>query len=242
MQIIITKRELEDENYSLLTEVFSNNEVDPDRKKIKLDYTADYKKLISLLLGSLYVNFQSQTFSNSDHIKRTFKRLTGGASQVDRAEFPDQPVQFTELKSKALGDIQRKEPKLIYLLQILMLKVLTDIFSILFWTPEQKKLIDSFSNNESIVLLGDYGTGKTVVIQSVAEKLRNSGRDLVYINALDTTDCNGEEFYKTWEDVLDVIVKLRLPSGVTVLDMGTLRRQYLERSGGRVLFRFKKPN
>ena len=107
IQNIITKRELEDENYSLLTEVFSNNEDDPDSKKIKLDYTADYKKLISLLLGSLYVNFQSQTFSNSDHIKKTFKRLTGGASQVDRAEFPEQPVQFTELMSKALGDIKR---------------------------------------------------------------------------------------------------------------------------------------
>ena len=107
LQNIITKRELEDENYSLISEVFSNNEDDPDRK-IKLDYTTDYKKLISLLLGSLYVNFQSQTFSNSDHIKRAFKRLTGGASQVDRAEFPDQPVQFTELKSKSLGDIKRK--------------------------------------------------------------------------------------------------------------------------------------
>ena len=108
-QNIITKRELEDENYSLLTEVFRNNEDDPDSKKIKLDHTADYKKLISLLLGSLYVSFQSQTFSNSDHIKKTSKRLTGGASQVDTAEFPDQPVQFPELKSKPLGDIMRKE-------------------------------------------------------------------------------------------------------------------------------------
>ena len=108
-QNIITKRELEDENYSLLTEVFRNNEEDPDSKKIKLDHTADYKKLISLLLGSLYVSFQSQTFSNSDHIKKTSKRLTGGASQVDTAEFPNQPVQFPELKSKPLGDIMRKE-------------------------------------------------------------------------------------------------------------------------------------
>ena len=113
-----------------------------------------------------------------------------------------------------------------------MLFVLTIIFSILFWTPEQKKLIDSFSTNESIVLLGDYGTGKTLVIQSVAEKLRNSERDLVYINALDTTDRWGEKYYKTWEDVLDVIVKLRLPSGVTVLDMGTLRRRYCETNKG----------
>ena len=92
-------------------------------------------------------------------------------------------------------------------------------------------MIDSFSANESIVLLGDYGTGKTVVIQSVAEKLRNSDRDLVYINALDTTDRYGK-FHKTWEDVLDVIVKLRFGSGLTVMDMGTLRRQYCEKNKG----------
>ena len=108
IQNIITKRELEDEIYSLLTEVFRNNEDDPESKKIKLDHTADYKKLISLLLGSLYVSFQSQTFSNSDHIKKTLKRLTGEASQA-AAAFPGQPVQFTELKSKALGDIIRNE-------------------------------------------------------------------------------------------------------------------------------------
>ena len=100
-------------------------------------------------------------------------------------------------------------------------------------------MIDSVSSNESIVLLGDYGTGKTVVIQSVAEKLRNSDRDLVYINALDMTDDikqvsrkKGKKCQKTWEDVLDVIVKLRFGSGVTVLDMGTLRRKYIERNKG----------
>ena len=94
-------------------------------------------------------------------------------------------------------------------------------------------MIDSVSANESIVLLGDYGTGKTVVIQSVAENLRNSDRDLVYINALDMSDAKYHKYHKTWEDVLDVIVKLRFSSGVTVLDMGTLRRLYLERNKGR---------
>ena len=88
-------------------------------------------------------------------------------------------------------------------------------------------MIDSLKEKRNICILGDYGTGKTVVIQSVAEKLRNSDRDLVYINALDTADRDGKEF-KTWEDVLDVIVKLRFSSGVTVLDMGTLRTQYCE--------------
>ena len=93
-------------------------------------------------------------------------------------------------------------------------------------------MIDSYDQDESTVLLGDYGTGKTVVIQSVAEKIKNSGRNLVYINGTEITYYYGEKYYKTWEDVLDVIVKLRLPSGVAVLDMGTLRRQYLERNTG----------
>ena len=100
-------------------------------------------------------------------------------------------------------------------------------------------MIDSLEEKRNICILGDYGTGKTVVIQSVAEKLRNSDRDLVYINALDTTDDQGKKFYKTWEDVLDVIVKLRFSSGVTVLDMGTLRRHYIESNEGRVFFFLK---
>ena len=89
----------------MLTEVFSKKGVDPDSKKIKLDHTEDYKKLISLLLGSLYVSFQSQTFT---HSRKTFERLIGNASQASAAAFPDQPVQFLELKSKPLGDIKRK--------------------------------------------------------------------------------------------------------------------------------------
>ena len=99
-------------------------------------------------------------------------------------------------------------------------------------------MIDSLEEKRNICILGDYGTGKTVVIQSVAEKLRNSDRDLVYINALDTTDKYGK-YHKTWKDVLHVIVKLRFGSGVTVLDMGTLRRQYIQRKKGKVLFLFE---
>ena len=83
--------------------------------------------------------------------------------------------------------------------------------------------------------MGDYGSGKTVVLQSAAQKLLDSGRDIVYINALDWSDLMEEgNYYKTWEDVLDVIAKLRFGSKgrVTVMDMGTLRRQYIERNNG----------
>ena len=103
-------------------------------------------------------------------------------------------------------------------------------------------MIDSLEEKRNICITGDYGTGKTVVIQAVAEKLRNSGRDLVYINALDVADDKqfGKEYHKTWKDVLDIIVELRFGSGVTVLDMGTLRTKYLERNKWRFFFKSKK--
>ena len=108
-----------------MTEVFGTSNKDkPGNKRIKLDYTADYKKLISLLLGSLYVSFKSQTFSNSDHVK---KRLVGEASQATAA-LPDQPVQFAELKSKPLGDIKRK--KSLQLLKFFTFKLNNNLFYI----------------------------------------------------------------------------------------------------------------
>ena len=82
-----------------------------------------------------------------------------------------------------------------------------------------------------MVLLGDYGSGKTVVIQSVAEKLKNTDKHLVYINALDT-QAGDKTYCKKWEDVLDVIVKLRF-RGVAVLDIGTMRRQYIGKYNGK---------
>ena len=115
--------------------------------------------------------------------------------------------------------------------------ILTEIFSILFWTDEQKKLIDSVHKEESVVLLGDYGTGKTVVIQGLAEKLRNSGRDVVYINALDTEPLD-KTYAKRWKDVLDVTVELRFSSGVKVLDIGTMRKKYIQSYKGRLFLFF----
>ena len=114
------------------------------------------------------------------------------------------------------------------------------MFSILFWTAEQKKLLDSLEEKRNLCLLGDYGSGKTVVIQSVAEKLRNTDKKLLYINALDQTNSRQDEYYKTWEDVLDVIVKLRFGSGITVLDMGTLRRNYPVKNKLKSLFEDRK--
>ena len=102
-----------------------------------------------------------------------------------------------------------------------------NIFSILFWTEEQKKLLDSFYQRKPTIICGDYGTGKTVVLFSVLENILNDGIDekhfigneVLFINANDNIRTRD---YKTWEDVLDVIVRSRFK--VTFLNMAILRR------------------
>ena len=67
---------------------------------------------------------------------------------------------------------------------------------------------------------------------AVAETIIKMGLEIVYINALDHQKNDKITDYKNIEDALDVIVKLRLGSGVTVLDMGTLRRDFIARNQG----------
>ena len=107
---------------------------------------------------------------------------------------------------------------------------MTQFISIFFWTKQQLKLLESLEKQRNTVILGDYGTGKTLILLAVAEKIRKMGLKLVYINALDHVDLYNSYYFKTTEDVLDVIVKSRFGSEVEVLDVGTLRRKYLERN------------
>ena len=117
LQNIITKKELEDESFNLMLKVSISDDEEPHRKKKKSDYSDDYKKLISLMVGSHYVSFQPQTSeisfqSNSEKIKETTERVTG-PTQTSAAptEFPDEPVRLSDLPGKPAGDIRRKESK-----------------------------------------------------------------------------------------------------------------------------------
>ena len=101
----------------------------------------------------------------------------------------------------------------------------------LFWTQQQKVVLDSIKEERHSIILGDYGTGKTLILMAVAEKMMKMGREVVYINALDNWD--DTSYFKTWESALDVILKARFGDGATVLDMGTLRRDYLAIYKGR---------
>ena len=100
------------------------------------------------------------------------------------------------------------------------------MLSILFWTEEQKKLLDSFRLRKPTIICGDYGTGKTFVLFSVVESLLEEGKDVLFINAND----NIHHDYKTWQDVLDVIMRSRFKDDrVTFIDIGTLRRESQKR-------------
>ena len=78
------------------------------------------------------------------------------------SEFPKSEVKFSELRGKPLGHI----------------------CSILFNTTQQKTLLDSLYRRDPVtqrlrdtVILGNYGTGKTVVVQTAARKF-NSDEEL----------------------------------------------------------------
>ena len=88
----------------------SDDEEPPSKKKKMVDNSDEYKKLISLMVGSQYASFQSQTpeiffQSASEDMKKTTKRIIGLASTS--SEFPDQRVKFPDLPGKPLGDIRR---------------------------------------------------------------------------------------------------------------------------------------
>ena len=53
------------------------------------------------------------------------------------------------------------------------------------------------------------------------ESLIEEGNEVLFINANDNIR---DQDYKTWEDVLDVIVRSRFKDGVTFLNMDVLRR------------------
>ena len=86
----------------------SDDEEPPSKKKKMVDNSDEYKKLISLMVGSQYASFQSQEICfrrQSEDVKKTTKRIIGLASTS--SEFPDQRVKFPDLPGKPLGDIRR---------------------------------------------------------------------------------------------------------------------------------------
>ena len=100
-----------------MQEFSSSDDNEPHSKKKKPDYTDDYKKLISLMVGCQYVSFQLQTSeisfqSKSKKTKENTTRIIGSATTLTApAELPDKLVRLSDLPGNPAGDIKRKESK-----------------------------------------------------------------------------------------------------------------------------------
>ena len=68
---------------------------------------------------------------------------------------------------------------------------------------------------------GDYGTGKTLILDSVARKMKNEGGNVKIISALDY-----QYGVKKTDDVLDILFRQRYNDlGITFVSMADLRRK-----------------
>ena len=74
---------------------------------------------------------------------------------------------------------------------------------------------ESFSH-----LQGDYGTGKTLILDAVARKMNSVGSNVTVLSALDYLDER-----KKNHDVLDIIFRQRYSNtGITFYSLADLRR------------------
>ena len=147
--MILTKEELkEDSNW--LDELPQAEITEDELPRAEITEDDSYENLASLFLGSLHVSYMCQTYNPQERIAKDNRRLVGEGGE--RGEFPDEVVEFTnkEMKKKPLGDIR----------------------NVLFYTKEQRELIDSVNSSlpTPTVIIGDYGSGKSVILESAATK------------------------------------------------------------------------
>ena len=73
----------------------------------------------------------------------------------------------------------------------------------------------------SLFLLGDYGTGKTILLEGAAEKLLTGNTDIHFISALNYPDDT-----KWTEGVLDIALRQKFEDmGVKFHSMASFRRK-----------------
>ena len=157
---MLTKDEIEDSNYRWL-----------DGLKMKIGQTnqeESYRNLISLIVGSHYVSFQSQTYSPSKDITQTREIITKNAKLTDSQTLPDVRVKIADIRGQSLGRLE----------------------SILFWNDEQMELVNSLKKFKHTILAGDYGSGKTVIAAGMADYYNNHPdiEEVHFISALDIRD------------------------------------------------------
>lgn len=196
-QFVLTKDEIEDRNKSWLPGFTS---------ELKLRNEKDsYKKLISLLVGSHYLSFQTQIYSPWKEIMKTKDMVIKNAELKESQKIPDLRVQFGDLKGKSLGRIE----------------------NILFWNDEQLDLYNSLKQCGCghFILAGSYGVGKTVIAAAVADFFHDQNEidNVLFLSAQDFQAYN-RKLSKQTEDVFDLVMQKRLSATAKVLSIAELRR------------------
>merc|ERR1719153_1367688 len=91
---------------------------------------------------------------------RVVGEVIGVGGGTDTDTIPEQVPAFAQLKGKNLGHIH----------------------NILFWNKTQQQLLRALSRQDSIVICGDYGGGKTSVLMAAAkQEAANTNHDIYFI-------------------------------------------------------------
>ena len=201
-QFVLTKDEIEGGNKNWLTGF---------KSEIKgCNEQSSYKNLISLLVGSHYLTFQTPTHSPWKHIMKTKDLILKNAELKESQKLPDLRVKLDDIKRQSLGRIE----------------------NILFWNDEQLNLYNSLKQCGHSILAGTYGSGKTVIAAAVADYFHDHTEieDVHFLSALDLLASN-RKLSKQTEDVFDLVMQKRFPGTAKFVCIAEMRRNLGQEMG-----------
>ena len=159
----------------------------------------EYKRMGELFVGSRSVSFQSQNVNRSkiaqDKLDNDVRRigkpndfLTADEGGVFKID------KFSDLHQKPLGHIA----------------------SVIYWNKDQLELLNNSQMKKSVVLAGDYGTGKTILLMAAARKAaEDPSKTVIFVPAT--------EWQKNCQSVpclLDIKLKMELEQeGIKVIKL-----------------------
>ena len=80
-------------------------------------------------------------------------------------------------------------------------KSLGHVHSIIFWNDKQLKLMNSLKARQSLIIVGEFGTGKTILLDAAVWSLEAQQVPVYVICALDY------DRLKVSDDVLDILFR-----------------------------------
>ena len=168
----------------------------------------EYVRLFSWVVGSVYVSVESQTFNYNEEVTSTNQRISGprqkgdvvgvGPGTLDEIK----EVTFKELKGKPLGHLH----------------------SVLFWNEEQMDTIEILKTEESILIVADYGVGKTALLMAAARQEAENPDITVYFILATATDTH--RLSQDTPYILDIAIKEKFEgSKVKVMTISDIREE-----------------